>query len=318
MDDTLVHACGTASDTSSLSSFHSLFGALLGPVVVRLRAAGCVFAEEEAELILDAAERAAGPGRGDERAADIEALVDGMVARRCAGEPLEHVVGWAAFCGLRIAVTPGVFVPRRRTEFLVEQAMQVGRAAAVIVDLCCGAGPLAAALAVRLPLAEIHAADIDPAQTAYARRNLELFANRAHVHEGDLYGALPHTLRGRVDLLVANAPYVPVDAIATLPTEAREHEPVHSLDGGSDGLAMQRRVAAGAGMWLAPGGHVIVETSAHQAPHTRAVFADAGLDAWVAECEEMEATVVVGRRPQSATDSPVGCRMARDACSCPR
>ncbi|AOR37099.1 methylase [Streptomyces fodineus] len=287
------------------------------PVVARLRAAGCVFAEEEAELILDAAGRSTGPGSGEERAADVEVLVDRMVARRCAGEPLEHVVGWAAFCGLRIAVTPGVFVPRRRTEFLVAQAMRVGRDAALIVDLCCGAAPLATALAVRLPRAEIHAADIDPVQTASARRNLELFANRAHVHEGDLYAALPQALRGRVDLLVANAPYVPVDALATLPAEAREHEPVHSLAGGRDGLEIQRRIAAGADGWLAPGGHVIVETGEDQAPHTRALFAGAGLDAWVAECEEMEATVVVGRRPRSARSGPAACRMARSTCSCP-
>ncbi|MFD8913111.1 putative protein N(5)-glutamine methyltransferase [Streptomyces sp. NPDC059575] len=249
----------------------------------RLRAAGCVFAEEEAGMILDAAARAAEPG-------------DGMVERRCAGEPLEHVVGWAAFGGLRIAVGPGVFVPRRRTEFLLEQALRVGRDAAVVVDLCCGAGPLATALAVRLPRAELHAADIDPVQTAYARRNLALFADRASVHEGDLYEALPAVLRGRVELLVANAPYVPRDAIATLPAEARDHEPVLSLDGGSDGLAVQRRVADGALEWLAPGGRLLVETSAGQAPLTREVFAAVGLDAWMVECEEREASVVVARR----------------------
>jgi release factor glutamine methyltransferase len=249
-----------------------------------------VFAEEEAELILDAARQQGGPSAPG---------LDGMVARRCAGEPVEHVVGWSAFCGLRIAVAPGVFVPRRRTEFLVEQAARIGRDAALIVDLCCGAAPLAAALAVRLPRAELHAADIDPAQTAYARRNLASFGGRAHVHDGDLYDALPQTLRGRVDLLVANTPYVPTAEIATLPTEAREYEPIHSLDGGSDGLAVQRRVAADAGSWLAPGGHLLVEASARQAPHTRAAFAAAGLDAWVSECDDLEATVVLGRRPGS-------------------
>ncbi|MFD8807091.1 putative protein N(5)-glutamine methyltransferase [Streptomyces sp. NPDC059597] len=255
----------------------------MSSVASRLRAAGCVFAEEEAGMILDAAARTGEPG-------------DGMVERRCAGEPLEHVVGWAAFGGLRIAVGPGVFVPRRRTEFLLEQALRVGRDAGVVVDLCCGAGPLVTALAVRLPRAELHAADIDPAQTAYARRNLALFADRASVHEGDLYDALPSALRGRVELLVANAPYVPRDALATLPAEARDHEPVRSLDGGSDGLSVQRRVARGASEWLAPGAHLLVETSARQAPLTRGAFAGAGFDAWVVECEEREASVVVARR----------------------
>ncbi|MET8814379.1 putative protein N(5)-glutamine methyltransferase [Streptomyces sp. NPDC004549] len=257
----------------------------MSSVASRLRAAGCVFAEEEARMILDAVEPGASGG-----------LVEGMVERRCAGEPLEHVVGWAAFGGLRIAVGPGVFVPRRRTEFLLEQALRVGRDAGVVVDLCCGAAPLATALAVRLPRAELHAADIDPAQTAYARRNLALFADRASVHEGDLYDALPSALRGRVELLVANAPYVPCDALATLPAEARDHEPVRSLDGGADGLAVQRWVAEGALEWLAPGAHLLVETSARQAPLTRGVFAGAGLEAWVVECEEREASVVVARR----------------------
>lgn len=301
-----MHAACAATETSSRTPL----GALFGSVVATLRAAGCVFAAEEAELILDAAERAGDPAR-------CAQLVDAMVARRCAGEPLEHIVGWAAFCGLRIAVAPGVFVPRRRTEFLAEQAVQMGGHAAVIVELCCGAAPVAAALAVRLPRAEIHAVDIDPLQTAYARRNLALFANRAHVHEGDLYAGLPQGLRGRVDLIVANAPYVPTADIGTLPTEAREYEPHLSFDGGPDGLAVQRRVAAGAAEWLSPGGHVLVETSVHQGALSRGVFAAAGLDAWAASCADLEATVAVGRRLHSAASSPRPCRVARVCCTCP-
>ncbi|MFI7601003.1 putative protein N(5)-glutamine methyltransferase [Actinoplanes sp. NPDC049681] len=307
MSETLVHAACAATETSSRTS---LGGALFGSVVATLHAAGCVFAAEEAELILDAAERAGDPARCAE-------LVHDMVARRCAGEPLEHIVGWAAFCGLRIAVAPGVFVPRRRTEFLAEQAVQVGGDAAVIVELCCGAAPLAATLAVRLPRAEIHAVDIDPVQTAYARRNLALFASRAYVHEGDLYAGLPQGLRGRVDLIVANAPYVPTADIGTLPTEAREYESHRSFDGGSDGLAVQRRVAAGAAEWLSPGGHVLVETSADQGPLSRGVFAAAGLDAWSASCADLEATVAVGRRLHSAASAPKPCRVARLCCTCP-
>ncbi|MBW8807046.1 MAG: putative protein N(5)-glutamine methyltransferase [Catenulisporales bacterium] len=252
-------------------------------VVARLRAAGCVFAEDEAALLIEAGDRWSS---GE--------LLDDLVARRCAGEPLEHVVGWARFCGLRIAVGPGVFVPRRRSEFLVQTAARVGRGAAVVVDLCCGAAPVATALAVRLPGAVVHAADIDPAQISYARRNLAPFGDRARVHEGDLFEALPAGLRGRVDLLVANAPYVPTSAIATLPAEARAHEPLASLDGGVDGLAVQRRIVAGAPRWLAPGGHLLIETSAGQADATLAAFDVAGFDAWVVADDDLEATVVVG------------------------
>jgi release factor glutamine methyltransferase len=280
-------------------------------VVAILRAAGCVFAEEEAELLFqavggdggdrdgDGGGTSAGPwgaddGGGGEAAGRAERL-ESLVARRCAGEPLEHVVGWAEFCGLRIAVGPGVFVPRRRSEFLVGIALDLARDAGVIVDLCCGSAPFATALATQLPNAEVHAADIDAAQLAYARRNLAPFGDRASAHEGDLFEALPQRLRGQVDLLVVNAPYVPTDAIATLPAEARAFEPLTSLDGGVDGLAVHRRVAAGAPTWLAPGGHLLIETTEAQAAKMLTAFADAGLQAWLAEDEELEATVVIGR-----------------------
>lgn len=298
-----VHAARAAADFSrSLSSSHGPQRELFDAMVTTLRAAGCVFAEDEAELILNAASGSAEP--------DMQRLLIDATARRSAGEPLEYVVGWARFCGLRLAVASGVFIPRRRSEFLAELALLHGRDAAVVVELCCGVAPLATALAVGLPQTEIHAADIDPVQTEYARRNLALFADRARVHDGDLYTALPDELRGHVDLIVANAPYVPSGAIATLPTEAREYEPLHMLDGGSDGLAVQRGIAAGAAEWLAPGGHILVETSAHQSEGSRALFAEAGLDAWLARCEDLEATVVIGRRLCLTDSSPINYEMA--------
>ena len=110
----------------------------------------------------------------------------------------------------------------------------------------------------------MHAADVDPAAVACARRNLP------PVYQGDLYAALPERLRGRVDLLVVNAPYVPTAAIATMPPEARDHEPRVALDGGADGLDVQRRVAADAPAWLRPGGALLIETGADQAPRTAA------------------------------------------------
>ncbi len=267
-------------------------------IVTRLRAAGCVFAEDEARLLLSAARTAD----------DLAAMVD----RRTAGLPLEHVLGWAEFCGLRVAVDPGVFVPRRRTEFLVHQAAALARTAgptgptstagpggarppAVVIDLCCGSGAVGAALAAVLDRIELYAVDIDPVAVRCARRNVLAAGGQAYV--GDLYEPLPAALRGRVDVLVANAPYVPTEAVGLMPPEARIHEPRVALDGGADGLDVQRRVAAAASRWLAPGGHLLVETSERQAPQTVDAVARNGLLARVARSDELGATVVIGTRP---------------------
>ncbi len=264
-------------------------------IVSRLRAAGCVFAEDEARLLLAAA-----------RTPDE---LDAMVDRRVAGLPLEQVLGWAEFCGLRIIVAPGVFVPRRRTEFLVRQAALLIRGDAlpsppregitwpgdVIVDLCCGAGAIGAALAAAVDLAEVHATDIDPAAVRCARRNVP--APWGHVYQGDLYEPLPAGLRGRVGILVANVPYVPSGEIRFLPPEARAHEPRVALDGGPDGLDVLRRVAAGAPEWLKPGGHLLIETTERQAPSARAAFVTSGLTTRVADSDDLDATVVIGRLP---------------------
>jgi len=248
-------------------------------IVTRLRAAGCVFAEDEARLLMAAAR--------------TPAELDTMVGQRAAGLPLEQVVGWAEFCGLRIALAPGVFVPRRRTEFLVRQAAALARPGAVIVDLCCGAGAIGAALAAAVDRAEVHAADIDPAAVRCARQNLP----GGRVYRGDLYAPLPAGLRGRVAVLAANVPYVPSKEIGFLPPEARAHEPGAALDGGPDGLDVLRRVAAAAPLWLAPGGHLLSETSERQAPQAAAAFAGSGLIPRVASSAELSATVVIGTRP---------------------
>jgi release factor glutamine methyltransferase len=245
-------------------------------LVAALRAAGCVFAEEEARLLID---EAASPGE-----------LMAWAARRMGGEPLEQIVGWAAFAGQRIAVAPGVFVPRRRSKLLVSVARRYP--ADVVVDLCCGTGALGAALAAAWPRAEVYAADSDPKAVACARRNLP----PDRVFAGDLYAALPEDLRGRVDVLVVNAPYVPTEAIATMPPEAREHEDLAALDGGHDGLEVQRRVVAQAPEWLAPGGRLLLETSRGQAELTEALFVSSGLVPCTETDDELGATVVVGRR----------------------
>jgi release factor glutamine methyltransferase len=255
-------------------------------VVARLRAAGCVFAEDEAALLVEAALDAAD--------------LDDLVARRVAGAPLEHILGWAEFCGLRIAVEPGVFVPRRRTELLVREAgdlLHVARAHAdggrpVVVDLCCGSGAIGTALALTAGPLELHAADVDPVAVRCARRNVEPAGGS--VHEGDLDAALPPSLRGRVDVLVVNAPYVPTGAIATMPPEARAYEPRVALDGGTDGLDVARRVVGAAPGWLTPGGHLLIETSDRQAADLCAAFGRAGLGPRVVHDDDLGGTVVVG------------------------
>ncbi|EFL26274.1 protein-(glutamine-N5) methyltransferase, release factor-specific [Streptomyces himastatinicus ATCC 53653] len=262
---------------SATSSSPSLIS--FSTVVTRLRTAGCVFAEDEARLIVSAAR--------------VPAEIDGMVDRRAAGLPLEHVLGWAEFRGLRISVDAGVFVPRRRTEFLVERAAAVARAGAVVVDLCCGSGALGAALVAELGgRAEWYAADIDPAAVRCARRNVEPAGGA--VFEGDLYEPLPAALRGRVDVLLANVPYVPTEEVGLLPPEARVHEARVALDGGADGLDVLRRVTAGAPGWLAPGGSLLFETSERQASRALDIVAGDGLVPRVEVCEEREATVVIG------------------------
>ena len=257
----------------------AIFGVSRQEVVDRLRAAGCVFAEEEAGLIADAA-----------RTPDE---LDAFTARRVGGEPLEYVLGWAEFCGLRIRVEPGVFVPRQRTAFLVERAIALipGSEHPVVVDLCCGSGAIGAALAHRLPRIALSATDIDQASVRCARTNIV-----GNVFQGDLYDALPGSLRGAVDLLVANAPYVPTGSIATMPREARLHEARASLDGGLDGLDLHRRIAATASAWLRPGGHLLIETSDEQADRTAGILALAGLTVTVAHSDEFDATVVTGAR----------------------
>ena len=250
-------------------------------VVTRLRASGCVFAEDEAQLLVSAARTPA----------ELEAMLE----RRISGIPLEHVVGWAEFCGRRIVLDPGVFVPRRRTEYLVGRARALARPQSVVVDLCCGSGALGAALAPVLDGCELHAADVDPAAVRCARRNIVPLGGQ--VHEGDLFAPLPAGLRGRVGLLLANVPYVPTSDLALLPPEARLHEARVALDGGPDGLDVVRRVTAEAPEWLAPGGHLLFEASERQVPRAVEAVARGGLVPRVAVSDELYATVIVATRP---------------------
>ncbi|MCW2604549.1 MAG: HemK family modification methylase [Pseudonocardiales bacterium] len=248
-------------------------------VVSALRAAGCVFAEDEAGLLV-------------EQFHDSAALPDAL-RRRVAGEPLEHVLGWVAFRGLRVLLDPGVFVPRRRTEFLAGAAIGLlaGIARPCVVDLCCGSGAVAAAVLAEVPGVDLWAVDIDPVEVACAARNI---GSRAVM--GDLFEPLPPAVRGRLDVVVANVPYVPTSAVPMLPSEARDHEPLVALDGGADGLDIARRLAAQAAQWLRPGGSLLVETSGAQAAALAGLFENGGLAARVERCDDLGATIVIGAR----------------------
>ena len=256
-------------------------------VVARLRAAGCVWAEEEAALLTAAATSP------DE--------LESLLVRRASGEPLETVLGWVAFLGRRLVVAPGVFVPRRRTELLARTALertrsvQTGHGRPVVVEMCCGVAPVAAGL--EGADAEVHVCDVDATALGCARSN----APSAALHLGDLYDALPTGLLGRVDVLAANAPYVPSDRVADMPPEARDHEPLAALDGGTDGVDLHRRLAADAARWLAPGGVLLIETSPGQAALTTGAMAAAGLVTRVVTDDEVGGCVAIGVRPDGVS-----------------
>lgn len=258
--------------------------------VARLRAAGCVWAEDEARLLTAEAQHLGAP-------------LEPLLRRRLDGEPLEHVLGWAEFAGVRVVTRPGVFVPRHRSEALVDAAVPLVLAAdtrggrpVVVVDLCCGTGALGLGTLTRAGVdVELHAADLDPAAVAAARDTLSGVPG-ARVHHGDLFDALPDDLHGRVDVLIANVPYVPSAAIATLPPEFRDHEHRLALDGGEDGLDVARRLLAGVGSWLGPQGAAVSEASPEQADVLVHVAQRHGLRARADHSDDHGTTVVTVSR----------------------
>lgn len=245
-----------------------------------LRSSGSVFAEDEARVLI-------------ETFASPEALVIAVDQRRT-GIPLQYIVGWADFYDLRVSVEPGVFVPRLRSEFLVQHALGLCHTDSIVVDLCCGSGALGMAIIANRPQIKLFASDNDSLAITCATKNLAPFGGQ--VLQGDLFDALPSSLMGTIEVLVANAPYVPTDAIELMPRDAREHEPRQTLEGGLDGLDVHRRIAKEARQWLSPGGSVLVETSEDQSVIMQRIFESSGLFANVMTSEDYEATVVIGTK----------------------
>ncbi len=249
-------------------------------IAARLRAAGSVFAEDEADLLLAEAKS--------------DGTLESMIQQRVDGLPLEQIVGWAEFCGLRIKVVPGVFIPRPRSEFMVREAIKITHHGDSVVDLCCGSGALGLALIAAVPEIKLYATDIEPAAVVCARLNLD--STNGQVFMGDLFDGLPTLIKGKVDLIMANAPYVPTESIEFMPQEARLYEPLVTLDGGVDGHAVQRRVAGTAVDWLAPGGQLIMETSQRQARATVAILEHSGFVVDAKYDPETDATLAIARK----------------------
>ncbi|HEX9124173.1 MAG TPA: HemK family protein methyltransferase [Actinomycetota bacterium] len=227
-------------------------------VLHALAKGGCVAPRAEADALLRASSEGVGP-------------IEELIARRLRGEPLAWITGSVRFCGVRVRVDPGVFVPRPHTQALARRAAALLPAVGIAVDLCTGSGAVAAVLGSAHPRAAVVATDVDPVAVACARRN----GVRALV--GDLDEPLPPSLRGRVDVMTAVVPYVPAEELHLLPRDVLANEPRHALDGGPRGTTMLVRAAEAVARWLRPGGSVLLELGGDQAGEVAAALADVGL-----------------------------------------
>lgn len=223
-----------------------------------------------------------------------------LIARRAAGEPQPFLTGRIEFYGLDLKVWPGVFVPRPSSELTVERALRRlrRRKQPVVVDVASGTGPIALAIASELSSGEVWALDIDTDALAHGRRNARrLDITNVTFRASDMYGGLPNRLRGGVDLITGHVPYVPVDELDDLPTEVREHEPVHTLTDERDGLYLLRRAIDEGSDWLKPGGWLLLELSEDFAPKARKMIRAAGLrDEGVASDADELSVVVEARK----------------------
>ena len=225
-----------------------------------LAAAGCIAPEQEAAELIRAAASGIGP-------------IEELLARRATGEPLAWITGEVGFCGIRIRVDRGIYVPRPLTQPLALRAATLLPSRGIAVDLCTGSGAVAAVMRSAHPQATIVATDLDPAAVACARRN------GVHALQGDLDAPLPSSLEGSVDVLTAIVPYVPTNELHLLPRDVREHEPRLALDGGAGGTGLLERVVAVSPRWLRRGGSLLLEIGGDQARALDAALAAAGLSA---------------------------------------
>jgi release factor glutamine methyltransferase len=215
-------------------------------VIQILTKAGCLAASEEADELIAVA-------GGD------SAVLSGLIARRCEGEPVAWLTGSVVFCGIKVLVAPGVYVPRWQTEPLARRAAALLPAAGVAVDLCTGSGAIAAVLAAAVPTARVLATDLDSNAVQCAR------GNGIEVFEGRLDEPLPREFQQRVDVMTAVVPYVPTDALRWLPRDVQKYEPALALDGGNEGTDFLVEVVRKSTSWLRPGGWLLLELGGEQA-----------------------------------------------------
>lgn len=237
----------------------------------RLASAGVESPRNDAELL---AAFVLGVSRGrlsliDRITAEQADAYRALVARRADREPLQYITGTAAFRYLELAVGPGAFVPRPETELLAGWGIDVARAlpAPLVVDLCAGPGPIALSVAREVPAATVYAVEKSPAALDWLRRNAAGLAPKTHVVRGDVTDPeLLGDLRGRVDVLLSNPPYVP--AGTPVSPEVARFDPATAVFGGPDGLAVVRPVIARAAALLRPGGALAIE---HDEEHAAAL-----------------------------------------------
>jgi len=228
---------------------------------------------------------------------------DALVERRATGEPIPYIKGYAEFRGIELRTKPGVFVPRDSSEFLAEQAVRRlrGRKKPTYVDLATGGGTIALAVADEVPKARVWGTDVAADAVKLARKNADLLELEATFKRGDLFGALPSSLRGSVDVITLHPPYVPRDEIEDLPDEIRDWEPEHTLtDRSVDGMGLILRTVDESPTWLRKDGWLLMEVSPDRAKGVKKVFRAGGFrDVESTKGGELKVTrVVVGRRPR--------------------
>ncbi len=242
-----------------------------------LAAAGCIAADDEAGELVDAA-------------VDADHL-ERMLGRRLTGEPLAWITGRVSFCGLELAIDPGVYVPRWQSEPLARLAGRLLPADGLAVDLCTGSGAVARSMQAARPGAQVVGTEVDPVAVRCARRN------GVTVLEGSLDEALPAALRSRVDVMTGVLPYVPSEGIELLPRDARLFEPHLALDGGIDGLELVREAVRRSPRWVRPGGWLLLEAGGDQVDAVTALFGAAGYgEVGVLVDEDGDPRAVSGRR----------------------
>lgn len=250
---------------------------LLASATARLTAAGVASPRVDAEILLShvtgvprlALVRSAKPN-------DIQyAAYKELIERRASREPLQHLTGSAAFRYVDLDVGPGVFIPRPETELLAGWAIEKARTldAPIVVDLCTGSGAIALSLVDEVPGVRVHAVELDERAFGWAHRNLA--GTGVDLRQGDMADAFAE-LDGKVDIVVSNPPYIPLDAWESVEAEVRDHDPSLALWSGDDGLDAMRIVESTAYRLLKSGGVVAAEHADAQGESAPATFAVKG------------------------------------------